>query len=89
MCIRDRAFARRLTAEGVHYSDLLDSARRALACRAVADGAQPFVVIARRLGFSEASAFNRAFRRWTGCAPGDWQARAMQGSGDAAPCAND
>ena len=87
--LTERAFARRLTAEGVHYSDLLDSARRALACRAVADGAQPFVVIARRLGFSEASAFNRAFRRWTGCAPGDWQARAMQGSGDAAPCAND
>ena len=87
--LTERAFARRLTAEGVHYSDLLDSARRALACRAVADGAQPFVVIARRLGFSEASAFNRAFRRWTGCAPGGWQGRAMQGSVGAAACAND
>lgn len=69
----ERTFARRLRAEGVHYADLVDSARRALACTAVADGGEPFARIGRRLGFSEASAFNRAFRRWTGRSPGDWQ----------------
>ena len=69
----ERAFARRLQGEGVCYADLIDGARRALACQAVAGGGEPFARIARRLGFSEASAFNRAFRRWTGCAPGQWQ----------------
>lgn len=71
----ERTFARRLRDEGTHYAELVDDARRTLACAAVADGGEPFARIARRLGFSEASAFNRAFRRWTGCAPGDWQQR--------------
>jgi len=69
----ERVLARRLRAEGTHYADLVDGVRRTLACTAVADGAEPFARIARRLGFSEASAFNRAFRRWTGRSPGDWQ----------------
>lgn len=69
----ERAFARRLQDEDVRYVELVDGVRHALACQAVAGGAEPFVRIARRLGFSEASAFNRAFRRWTGRAPGDWQ----------------
>jgi len=25
------------------------------------------------LGFNEPSSFNRAFRRWTGCSPGQWR----------------
>ena len=73
----ERAFARRLQAEGVCYADLVDGVRHALACQAVAGGAEPFVRIARRLGFSEASAFNRAFRRWTGRAPGHWQQQGL------------
>ena len=71
----ERTLARRLRDEGTHYAELVDAARRTLACTAVADGGEPFARIARRLGFSDASAFNRAFRRWTGQAPGDWQQR--------------
>ncbi|WP_245901368.1 AraC family transcriptional regulator [Simplicispira suum] len=69
----ERAFARRLQGEGVRYAELVDGVRHALACQAVAGGGESFARIARRLGFSEASAFNRAFRRWTGRTPGDWQ----------------
>ena len=71
----ERTLARRLRDEGTHYAELVDAARRTLACTAVADGGEPFARIARRLGFSDASAFNLAFRRWTGQAPGDWQQR--------------
>jgi AraC-like DNA-binding protein len=71
----EKALARRLMDEGVRYSGLVDGVRRQLACAAVAGGGESFARIARRLGFSEASAFNRAFRRWTGQAPGDWQQR--------------
>ena len=71
----EKALARRLLGEGARYSDLVDGVRQQLACAAVAGGAESFARIARRLGFSEASAFNRAFRRWTGSAPGEWQQR--------------
>lgn len=81
----ERAFARGLQNEGVRYADLVDGVRHALACQAVAGGAEPFTRIARRLGFSEASAFNRAFRRWTGFAPGDWQQRGAAPEQTAAP----
>ena len=79
----ERAFARQLQGEGVRYADLVDAARRALACQAGAGGAEPFARTARRLGFSEASAFHRAFRRWTGCAPGEWQQCGPAGVRDA------
>ena len=81
----ERAFARRLQDEDVRYVELVDGVRHALACQAVAGGAEPFVRIARRLGFSEASAFNRAFRRWTGCAPGDWQQQGVAAPQTAPP----
>jgi AraC-like DNA-binding protein len=32
-------------------------------------GGEPIAALAERLGFSEPSAFTRAFRRWTGRAP--------------------
>lgn len=72
--LAERAFARRLQTEGVGYSDLLDSVRKAAAGAAVADTERAFMDIAQSLGFSEASAFNRAFKRWFGVAPGEWRA---------------
>ena len=39
----------------------------------VADTERAFTDIAQSLGFSEASAFNRAFKRWHGYTPGEWR----------------
>jgi AraC-like DNA-binding protein len=72
--LTERAFARRLQHEGVRYSDLIDAVRKDAAGTAVADTERAFMDIAQSLGFSEASAFNRAFKRWYGQAPGDWRA---------------
>jgi AraC-like DNA-binding protein len=69
-------FARRLQAQGISYTQLLDEVRKDKACQAVADTSEAFASIAETLGFSEASAFNRAFKRWTGHKPGDWRQRA-------------
>jgi len=71
--LSDRVFARRLQSQGLSYSDVLDAVRKEAACTAVADTDSTFVDIAQRLGFSEASAFNRAFKRWTGSSPGEWR----------------
>lgn len=62
---------RRLLAEhGLNFRVLVDDVRRDLAKRYVADPALSLVDVAFLLGFSEQSAFQRAFRRWTGEAPG-------------------
>ena len=71
--LSDRVFARRLQSQGLSYSDVVDAVRKEVACTAVAGTADTFVDIAQRLGFSEASAFNRAFKRWTGSSPGEWR----------------
>jgi AraC-like DNA-binding protein len=72
--LSDRIFARRLQSQGLSYSDLLDSVRKEAALAAVSHTPQVFSEIAQQLGFSEASAFNRAFKRWTGHSPGEWRA---------------
>lgn len=37
-------------------------------------GGESVEELALRLGFSEASAFHRAFKRWTGSSPGSYRA---------------
>lgn len=67
--ISRRALQRRLHDHGARLSDLVDEARRDSACAALADPGLTIKEIAERLGFSEASAFHRAFKRWTGLTP--------------------
>jgi AraC-like DNA-binding protein len=64
---------RRLQDLEVSYTALLDAARKEHACQAVAHTQRAFADIAQSLGFAEASTFNRAFKRWTRRAPGDYR----------------
>jgi len=66
---------RNLKAEGLSYDGLLDDVRRKLALRYL-DGENASVSeTAYRLGFSDPTAFSRAFKRWTGKTPGTARAR--------------
>ena len=65
--------ARCLQRQGLSYSEVVDAVRKEAACTAVTDTDDTFADIAQSLGFSEASAFNRAFKRWTGHSPGEWR----------------
>lgn len=67
---------RRLEAEGATWQQLKDAVRRELSMQLLADAALTVDEIADRLGFNDASTFYRAFRKWTGCAPGAWRAQA-------------
>ncbi len=63
-----RSLRRRLAAEGVSLTSLIDEARCRLACEELRREGS-IKAIAERVGFSEPSAFHRAFKRWTGQTP--------------------
>ena len=71
---------RRLDEEGQPYQAIKDALRRDLAIELLADAGNSVLDVAYRLGFAEASAFHRAFRRWTGASPGAYRERANAGS---------
>jgi AraC-like DNA-binding protein len=65
---------RLLAARGLVFSDLSQSIRQEMALRYVAQPHMPLTEIAPLLGYSELSAFSRAFTRWTGMAPARYRA---------------
>jgi AraC-like DNA-binding protein len=64
-----RTLQRKLGELGLTYSDLLDETRYDLAQRYLDDQERSVTEITFLLGFSEQSAFTRAFKRWSGKAP--------------------
>ena len=64
-----RTLRRRLSAEGQSLSDLLDEACCRQAKEELRRQDESIKEIAERLGYSETSAFHRAFKRWTGQTP--------------------
>ena len=70
-----RSLARLLAAEGTTYQAVLDGLRHELAARQLADPRTSVWEVAFQLGFSDVSAFYRAFRRWTGTTPAEFRTR--------------
>jgi AraC-like DNA-binding protein len=64
---------RQLSAEGTSYRDILETTRRGLAEKYLKDGDYSQAEIAYMVGFSDQSNFARAFKRWTGMSPGQFQ----------------
>jgi AraC-like DNA-binding protein len=64
-----RTLARRLSDEGLNFTDILQRLRRDLAVRYLGDRKLHVSKIAWLLGFNEVSAFTHAFKRWTGKTP--------------------
>lgn len=66
---------RRLQAEGENYEAILDALRRRMALDYVDSRKVSVNEAAYLTGFSDPSAFSRAFRRWTGMSPGKYRER--------------
>ena len=64
---------RRLHEEGASYQSIKDQLRRDLAIGYLSHSSRSVMDIALELGFSERSAFHRAFRKWTGASPGEFR----------------
>lgn len=72
--MHSRTLSRRLEAFGTSYQALLDEGRFEIARQMLADTALEVGQIAAALDYADASAFTRAFRRWSGTTPGQWRA---------------
>lgn len=71
--VSPRTLHRRLAAEGWRFADLLADTRFQLAKEYLSTPGLQLAEIAQLLGYSEQSAFNRAFNGWSGCSPGRWR----------------
>ncbi|WP_417714063.1 AraC family transcriptional regulator ligand-binding domain-containing protein [Pseudophaeobacter arcticus] len=69
MGLGGRTFQRRLSERGHSFQSLTDAARRKLAQQLIRSSTYSFSEIAFLTGFSEQSAFSRAFKRWSGQTP--------------------
>jgi AraC-like DNA-binding protein len=68
-----RSLQRRLTEQGHSFQALLGQTRQQLAEAYLRDPSVELAEVALLLGYSEQSAFTRAFRQWTGQAPLQWR----------------
>jgi len=64
---------RRLREQGVNFSQLVDQVRREAALWHLRQQRLSISQLAPLLGYSETSAFSRAFRRWFGVSPRQWR----------------
>jgi len=70
-----RTLQRKLALENTSYQQLVDETRKDLALRYIEDPRMSLNEIAFALGFSQQSAFTRAFKRWTDQAPSEFRSR--------------
>lgn len=71
---------RRLAERGHQFRSLRDGALKELAVLHLADPRWTLGEVSELLGYTEQSAFSRAFKRWSGVSPLQWRQRARTGA---------
>jgi AraC-like DNA-binding protein len=79
LAMHRRTLSRRLKTSGAGYRSIANEVRFEIARQLLEDTKVPLGQIAAALGYSEASAFTRAFRRWSGQTPTHWRADGRPG----------
>ncbi len=74
LAMSERSVQRSLSEEQTSYRQLVDDVRKNLATEYLSRPGTSATDVAFLLGFSEPSAFTRAFKRWTGTAPTEFRA---------------
>jgi AraC-like DNA-binding protein len=72
--VGERSLQRKLAEHGLTYKELVQRVREEHAMRGLESGAQTVSELAYMLGFNSTAAFSRAFKRWRGMSPSEWQA---------------
>ena len=73
--IHERVLRRRLQAMGTNLHQMIGAARYEGACQLLRETQLPLPEIASALGYSDATAFSRAFRSWSHTTPSAWRSR--------------
>ncbi|MFO1407384.1 MAG: AraC family transcriptional regulator [Steroidobacteraceae bacterium] len=76
LAVSTRTLHRRLARDGTSFEALLDALRYDIARQMLVNSRASLAEISAALGYANASAFTRAFRRWSGRPPRDWRAHA-------------
>ena len=78
MALAPRTLQRRLKEYGFEFKKLVEDTRRRFAQNYLKERKNTLTEVAFLLGYSELSAFNRAFKRWTGSTPLDHQRKLLK-----------
>jgi len=73
LCMTTRTLRRHLVTESTSYRQLVEEVRQTLAQELLTTGRLKMDEVAERLGYSDATSFSHAFRRWSGQAPRDFR----------------
>lgn len=73
LAMSTRTLHRRLADDGTTFGQLQETVRYDIARQMLANSRAPLSEISASLGYSNASAFTRAFRRWSGQSPRAWR----------------
>lgn len=76
--LSSRTMHRHLAEAGTGYQKIVDEVRRRLAEEFLINTGLSIEEVAERTGFSDASNFRKAFRKWTGEAPAEFRARTLR-----------
>ncbi len=77
IALSPRTLQRRLEQYGLDFKKLVADTRHQFALEYLKDHENTLTQIAFLLGYSEVSAFNRAFKRWTGSTPSDYRRKQL------------
>lgn len=78
--MQSRTLNRRLREFGTGFQQLVDEVRFEIARQMLETSAMDVTQIAAALDYADASAFTRAFRRWSGTTPAVWRTNRLRGA---------
>ena len=80
LAITPRNLQLKLQKEGTSFRKLRDEVRKEIAVGYLKEDNDSICEIALLLGFADQSAFQHAFKRWTGKTPGEYRRHLIRGS---------
>jgi AraC-like DNA-binding protein len=72
-----RRLQRMLHASNLNFRQLMDEVRHEKACHLLASSDSSITEIARQLCYEETASFYKAFKRWSGCSPGEYRRQCL------------